>query len=242
MFEKHKAAKVVAHRQAAIDATKRTISSELTDALQAHDDWELSKLQYQTNVPGTVLRKDEVAYGCVKDAVLVEPKVMPGHWSGGSQGVSFRIAKGVSYRVGQSRGTFTPGVEQEATIDVGIFVITNQRCSFSGTKRSVEWAYSKLLGFSIDGPGKAVFNVSNRQKASGVIYGAEIEHTFDTIIAAAIAQYMGADHHVALVEEKAAEYRTARSVLDIHQKSLAALEAYVAGKPQPPEIPPASGT
>ncbi len=231
MFEKHKAAMVVAERQAGIEKAKRTISSELTDALQAHDDWELSKLQHQLNAPGVVLKKGELAYGCVTGAGLIEPKVLPGHWSGGSQGVSFRIAKGVSYRVGQSRGTFTPGVEEEATVDVGTFVITNQRCSFSGGKRSVEWAYSKLLGFSLDGPGKAIFNVSNRAKASGVVYSADIEHTFDTIIAAAIAQYMGADHHEMLIEEKAAEYRLARSTLDADQKSLAALEAYVAGKP-----------
>ena len=35
--------------------------------------------------------------------------------------------------------------------DTGSFVVTNQRCVFVGSKRSTDWAFSKLLGYSLDG-------------------------------------------------------------------------------------------
>jgi hypothetical protein len=80
--------------------------------------------------------------------------------------------------------------------------VTNQRCLFMGQKRTTEWAYAKLVGFSLEGDGgTAVFNVTNRQKASGVLYGTEREAEIEATIAAAIARFQGDAPWRALVAE-----------------------------------------
>ena len=93
--------------------------------------------------------------------------------------------------------------------DTGSFVVTNQRCVFVGSKRSSGWAYSKLLDYSLDGEAMAMFNVSNRQKTTGVKYSVESEPQVDATIAAAIARFHGEDEHAALVNALHEEYTRA---------------------------------
>ena len=202
MFDKHKAAAAELERHQVAD--RAAIA-----AMQAYEALEAARLTHEAHVVGIVLKKAEVAYFSIQGAALIEPRRAPGQWSGGSHGVSFRVAKGVSYRVGASRGTFTQGAERPTVIDTGLFVVTNQRCLFVGTKRTTEWLYSKLIGFSLDGHATAIFNVSNRQKASGVFYGSTVEHICDIVIAASIAQFQGADTHASLLAELDADYRIA---------------------------------
>ena len=204
MFDKHKAEKAAAEHAVEVERLR-------AEAQRSHDLWQAAKLDgtMMASSEGLILKKGEVAYGSVKGAGLVEPRRLPGHWAGGSHGVSIHVAKGLNYRVGQSRGTFTQGAEVPTVIDTGLFTITNQRCVFVGPKRSVEWAYAKLLGFSLEAHATAIFNVSNRQKASGVTYPAQFEATCGTIIAAAIAQFQGDDNHRAFVAEMEGEYSSA---------------------------------
>src|SRR3954447_24363330 len=97
---------------------------------------------------GWVLEKGERGFATVADAALIELRRAQGHYVAGYQGMSFRIAKGVSYRVGGARGHYVPGPEGPTVIDEGDVLITDQRVVFRGTKQSREWAFSKLLGFS----------------------------------------------------------------------------------------------
>jgi hypothetical protein len=99
--------------------------------------------------------------------------------------------------------------ELPTVTDTGSFVVTNQRCVFVGSNRSTEWAYSKLLDYSLDGEAVAMFNVSNRQKATGVKYSVEIEPQVDATIAAAIARFRGEDEHAALVNALHEDHRRA---------------------------------
>jgi hypothetical protein len=173
---------------------------------------------YETSIQGVALKRGERAFLVVQTAGLVEPRRLPGQWTGGSKGVSFRIAKGVTYRMGTSRGTYAQGEEVLQPIDVGTFVVTNQRCLFVGPKRSTEWAFAKLLGFSLDLPGGvAVFNVSNRQKASGVTYGTSNEAEIEAVIAAAIARFQSDEAHEALLDELRADVDTIRVELTPEQ-------------------------
>lgn len=71
---------------------------------------------------GVVLDVDERCFGVFIGAVLVEPRVGPGHWEGRSQGVSIPIYAGVRYRVGASKGTFVKGAEAPTPIDTGTTV------------------------------------------------------------------------------------------------------------------------
>src|SRR5207249_9377954 len=85
-------------------------------------------------------------------------------WRGGSQGVSFRIAKGVRYRVGTMRGQMVTVGTQLQIADTGVLAITNQRVVYLGARKTIDMPYSKLIGMQLysDAIG---FSLSNRQNA-----------------------------------------------------------------------------
>ena len=84
---------------------------------------------------------------------------------GSSQGVSIRIAKGVSYRVGQMRARSVVVGTQLQVQDTGVLAITNQRAMFVGKQRTLEFRFDKLVGIEQFADGLRL-NVSNRQLAS----------------------------------------------------------------------------
>lgn len=74
---------------------------------------------------GLVLKKDEKVH-FVDGAVLQEIKSVSVGYSGGSEGISIRIMKGVYYRVGATRGHV---MKEDRLVETsrGIFIITNKR-------------------------------------------------------------------------------------------------------------------
>jgi hypothetical protein len=117
---------------------------------------------------------------------------LPGHWQGGYSGFSFRIAKGVRYHVGGTRGSYAQGEEVPTPIDTGTVTVTDQRVVFQGAKQAREWLFSKLLGYqhSASMPWTAL-QVSNRQKVSGVLYDKAHAEDFHFTLALALANYRG---------------------------------------------------
>ncbi|HSV75284.1 MAG TPA: hypothetical protein VLH79_16130 [Chthonomonadales bacterium] len=63
---------------------------------------------------------------------------------GGSSGMSFRVMKGVYYRVGQSRGRVEEHTSMEQA-DVGLLGLTTKHLYFAGDRRSLRLPYSKLV-------------------------------------------------------------------------------------------------
>jgi len=98
----------------------------------------------------------------VEAAVLYEEVVIDRRYEGGSQGVSFRIAKGVNWRVGATRGRM---VSEKGTVpvDEGQFVVTDQRLIFSGNLKSFDTVLSKIISVNIH-PDGITFSQSNRTK------------------------------------------------------------------------------
>ena len=127
------------------------------------------RLVTREGVPsGAMLRPTEVAVWS-GEAGLVSPQRTPGHYVGASTGTSFHVAKGVTFRVGASRGTFIRGEEVQAVTDHGTVTVTNTRVIFRGATTTREWAHSKVLGMDHTEDGRTVLiHVSNRQKVSGV--------------------------------------------------------------------------
>lgn len=123
------------------------------------------------DAPGFEEKKGERTFAVLTGVALIEPRRQPGKIEGRSSGVSFRIAKGVNYRVGASKGTFVQGPDVPTPIDVGTAFITNQRVVFRGDKATREWAWSKLISLDHDDtlPWTSL-PVSNRQKTSGLLY------------------------------------------------------------------------
>lgn len=96
-----------------------------------------------TSVPNVILQKSETAYWS-EPASILEERVVKRRYEGGSQGFSFRIAKGVSYRVGGHRGHI---VTDTAVLPVssGELIITNKRVIFRGDTKSFNLRLDKLL-------------------------------------------------------------------------------------------------
>ena len=139
-----------------------------------------------------VLKRNERAFLTLTGAGLVESRRGPGHYVGGYSGFSFRVAKGVRYHVGGTRGHYEAGAEQPTVIDTGTATITDQRVVFQGAKQTREWAFPKLLGYQhFDSPPWTAIQVSNRQKTSGVLCDAGTAENFQFRLALALAHYNG---------------------------------------------------
>lgn len=96
-----------------------------------------------TQVSNVIFQRGEQAHWTEAGDIL-EERVVGRRYVGGSNGVSIRIAKGVSYRVGASRGNL---VTDKAVVPVssGEFIVTNRRAIFRGDKKSFALSIPKLL-------------------------------------------------------------------------------------------------
>lgn len=91
-----------------------------------------------------VLQKNEIAHWEVPASLLTSKTITTGH-TGGSHGVSIRIMKGVSYRVGASKST--PIKEQVSIKHPGVLVITSKRVVFSSPIKSFSIPFTQLISF-----------------------------------------------------------------------------------------------
>jgi hypothetical protein len=93
--------------------------------------------------PSLLLKRGESAYWSLAAALMKE--VLQKEYQGRSSGVSFRIAKGVRYHVGQSRGNLVVTGSSLVAADTGFLWITSQRAVYMGAKQTLELPYAKLL-------------------------------------------------------------------------------------------------
>lgn len=108
------------------------------------------------------LQANEIAHVQLA-ASLLEDRVVRSGYVGGYSGFSFRIAKGVRWHVGGSRGQ---SVSERAIVPVsqGYLCLTNQRIVFLGNPKSIEMKWAKILGVVPYEDGLQV-QVSNRSKS-----------------------------------------------------------------------------
>lgn len=187
--KERKAAEAAEHERNALEAERERLTS-LVEAAKEFDGVTASEM----GGCAVSLKAGEKVYVQVADVALIEPRRGAGHWEGRSQAVSVHIpgTKSMRYRVGGSRGHFVQGEEQPTPIDEGTFVVTSQRAVFLGSKQTREWLWSKLIGMThgSDMPWTTIA-VSNRQKTSGVYYGAAIEDTVRFRLDLAVAHANG---------------------------------------------------
>jgi hypothetical protein len=159
---------------------------------------------------GLMLKKDERTFQVLQGPSLIEPRRLPGHWEGRSQGFSIPIAGGVRYRVGSTKGHYVQGAEKPTPIDTGTVTITNQRVVFQGTTASREWTFTQLLGLQhVDDPKWpwTAIQVSNRQKTSGFTYPADLAAQVRYRLDLALAHFHGdMDHFTAALEAQIHEH------------------------------------
>lgn len=88
------------------------------------------------------LKKESLIYAeKLTDLYQTKKKIS---YVGGSQGVSFRIAKGVSYRVGAYKGNRVVS-EEEEYICSGTFLFSTAGIYFKGTRKSLKIRYNKIV-------------------------------------------------------------------------------------------------
>ena len=104
---------------------------------------------------------------------------------GGSSGFSFRIARGVSYRVGSSRGRSIP-VTEIVPVDSGTFMVTSKRLSFVGQRQNFGFEWKKIIGIEPMYDGLVIAS-SSRKKSAIIKYGAS---DYNEIIEAVILYYL----------------------------------------------------
>lgn len=110
-----------------------------------------------------ILKPGERGHASASAALLKEVALK--EFRAGSHGVSFRIAKGVTYRTGRTRGQMVTVGSKVVTEDIGTLYLTSARAIFRGDRRLLEFDYRKLVDVRVfsDGLGLAV---SNRQTPS----------------------------------------------------------------------------
>jgi hypothetical protein len=110
-----------------------------------------------------MLKKGEETVLALPDGISLYEERVRHEYKGGSSGFSFRIAKGISYRVGAFKGERVPITEQKL-LDVGAFVLTNKRVIFSGPNKSTSFPVGKVINIEVYEDGIRV-NREGKQKA-----------------------------------------------------------------------------
>ena len=81
-----------------------------------------------------------------ESASLIEEQVIKRGWQGGSRGVRVRVAKGVSVRLGATKGTYT---RQKGMVPVsqGQLILTTKRLIFNGTPKIFATRLDRIMTF-----------------------------------------------------------------------------------------------
>lgn len=138
--------------------------------------------------PQIILKKNEVAHISANASLIKEVAVR--EYQGGYRGASFRIAKGVRYHVGGTRGRSVVVGTKLETEDVGILVATSKRAVFSGQRRTVEMPYSKLVNLNVFDDA-IQFHLSNRKNPPMFQIDKGLGHVIAAVVNAACQEEVG---------------------------------------------------
>jgi hypothetical protein len=113
--------------------------------------------------PKLLAQKGEIVHWEVEAKLLKE--VVDREFRGGYSGASFRVAKGVRFHVGGTRGHSVVTGSHIEVEDTGVLSVSSRRAVFIGQRESVEMLFSKLVSVEAFADGIR-FSVSNRKAAS----------------------------------------------------------------------------
>ena len=152
--------------------TPEKIDAEIADLAETIDFFRNYKTQFNETEPsGIIAKSDEHVIAIAQGVALIESRRLPTTFQGGSKGYSVRVAKGVSIRQSRSRGTATQGDDVPTDIDLGRFVVTDQRGIFVGEKQTREFKWENLVSYQVGSLGRnsvLYLPVTNREKVSGI--------------------------------------------------------------------------
>jgi len=121
-------------------------------------------------IPGFVLKPGEIGVLNLGPVGLLAPSRLPGHYRGGSAGVSVRGPFGTRPRVGHFRGTYVQGAEAQQVVDTGQLVVTTTRAVFIGPRHSMTWPFDKVVGiWRVAEPPSIMLALESRDKVEGLV-------------------------------------------------------------------------
>lgn len=109
-------------------------------------------------------------------------------WKGGYSGFSFKIAKGVRYRTGQTRGHMQQVGTKVIVTDTGVLSVTSTRIVFSAKTSTRVIPYAKLVNLTVFAVGVTeclAIAVAKGQDVDTQTYALSNPHLFAAIITAA---------------------------------------------------------
>lgn len=113
-------------------------------------------------------------------------------WQGGSSGFSFRVAKGVRFRTGNTRGHMQQVGTKIIETDTGVLSVTSSRVVFSGRTTTQESPYTKIENLTVFSDGLAVA-VRRGSDIVTRLYSAGGGEMIAAIINAAMQPHVAAD-------------------------------------------------
>ena len=182
---------------------KRADRAALNEYNRLHDIWQedldtLTKLitvftaasKGEDAIPNTLMQKAGERTLWTATGIFHETGRTPATYTGSSSGVSIPIAAGIRFRVGAMQGQRIPGEELQMDKDQGTVLLTTERLIFTGSLKTQEWNFDKLLQLSTtDDQSDYFINVSNRQKTSGVRFTPTIGREFNRFLGSATAAH-----------------------------------------------------
>ena len=115
-----------------------------------------------------ILKKNEVCYATIMGAQFWEDRAVR-KTGGGYGGFGFRVAKGVTFRVGKFGATGESHMERRH-IDTGNLTVTNKRVVFVGNHKNIDFTLDKVLSVEPFSDGIGISR-SNKQKTEYFIGG-----------------------------------------------------------------------
>ena len=182
---------------------KRADRAALNEYNRLHDIWQedldtLTKLitvftaasKGEDAIPNTLMQKAGERTLWTATGIFHETGRTPATFTGGSTGVSIPIAAGIRFRVGAMQGQRIPGEELQMDKDQGTVLLTTERLIFTGSLKTQEWNFDKLLQLSTtDDQSDYFISVSNRQKTSGVRFTPTVGREFNRFLGSATAAH-----------------------------------------------------
>lgn len=140
-----------------INFDDRILPHQFVVSLRTKNALPVVNLTYEVGASVMNLKKGEIVhFAC--PAILKEVRMVSLGYSGGSRGVSLRLMKGVSYRVGSHRGQMMKE-EQLVEVSKGYLVLTNKRIllnPYQG-KKAVNIPLNKVLTYNCYNNGLEIY-------------------------------------------------------------------------------------
>ena len=140
----------------------------------------------EDSVPNTLMQEKGECTLWSATGIFHEAGRTPSRYAGGSTGVSIPIGGGIRFRVGAMQGQVIPGEELQMDKDQGVVMLTTERLIFTGSIKTQQWEFDKLLMASTTPDQSDYFlSVSNRQKTSGVRFDPATGREFNRFLGSA---------------------------------------------------------